>query len=72
MILAGCKKEENLAIGIVQTVDHPTLTTIWQGIVDEIKNYNLQNEKPIEIVNLTISKDNYWQRHYIRIQGLRY
>jgi putative ABC transport system substrate-binding protein len=56
MILAGCKKEENLAIGIVQTVDHPTLTTIWQGIVDEIKNYNLQNEKPIEIVNLTISK----------------
>lgn len=56
IILPGCKKEENLAIGIVQTVEHPTLMTIWQGIVDEIKSHNLQTEKPIEVFNLTISQ----------------
>jgi len=57
VIITGCKKEEeNLVIGILQTVDHPTLATTYQGIIDQIAAYNFQNEKPINLINLGIEK----------------
>lgn len=47
-LFAGCKKETEIKIGIMQIVEHESLDSAIQGFVDELKNLGYENDKNIK------------------------